>query len=94
MCSRYGLDATVEDLAGVFEIDLVGDDVPAPAPESRPTDRVAVVLESEKTPGRRLEAARWDLARPGQKELRGPRPLITVRAEGASSLSRRLAQSQ
>ena len=64
----------MEDLAGVFEIDLVGDDVPAPAPESRPTDRVAVVLESEKTPGRRLEAARWDLARPGQKELRGPRP--------------------
>lgn len=86
MCSRYGLDATVEDLAGVFEIAVVGDDVPAPAPESRPTDRVAVVLESEKTPGRRLEAARWDLARPGQRELRGPRgPLINVRAETLAS---------
>ena len=82
MCGRYGLDATVEDLAGAFEIDLIGDGVPAPLVEARPTDAVPVVLESERSPGRRLEAARWDLARPGQKTLRRPGPpLINVRSE-------------
>ena len=82
MCGRYGLDATVEDLAGAFEIDLIGDGVPALLVEARPTDAVPVVLESERSPGRRLEAARWDLARPGQKTLRRPGPpLINVRSE-------------
>jgi putative SOS response-associated peptidase YedK len=82
MCGRYGLDATVDDLAGAFEIDLIGEGVPAPLAEARPTDAVPVVLESERSPGRRLEAARWDLARPRQKELRRPGPpLINVRAE-------------
>ncbi|MDF1489074.1 SOS response-associated peptidase [Tessaracoccus caeni] len=84
MCGRYGIDATADDLAELFGVEVIGEPPPLPMPEARPTDVVPVVLESPKQPGWRLEGARWDLARPGQKELKrtGP-PLINVRSETA-----------
>lgn len=82
MCGRYGINATAEDLAELFGVEIVGNLPALPMPEARPTNTVPVVLESPTQPGWRLEGARWDLARPWQKELRrsGP-PLINVRSE-------------
>ena len=64
---------------------MLGDPLPAPSWHIHPTDQVRVVLESKKKErGCRLEAARWDLAPPGRKTLKGERqPLINLKAETA-----------
>lgn len=84
MCGRFINTASNEDLGGIFDTTAIGDPLPIPSFHIHPTDTIRVVLESAKTPGRRLEGARWDLTRPGQKELRRPGPpLINIRAESA-----------
>lgn len=84
MCGRFLNTASNDELGGLFDTSIIGDPLPVPSFQIRPTDDVRVVLESKKEPGRRLEGARWDLARPGQKILKrdGP-PLINLRVETA-----------
>ncbi|MEZ5087195.1 MAG: SOS response-associated peptidase [Tessaracoccus sp.] len=82
MCGRFSM--TVDDpyLADVFAIDTFDERTPPAAWQLRPTEPIHVVVESATQPGRRLTGARWDLARPGQKQLRKPgAPLINVRSE-------------
>lgn len=86
MCGRFTITAPFGDIARLLRAPVIGHNLPAPAIQVRPTDRIPVALESLKEPGRRLEAARWDLARPGAKTLQQPgRPLINVRSETAAT---------
>lgn len=84
MCGRFLNTATNDELGGLFDTTVIGDPLPLPSWHIHPTEEVRVVLEGKKEPGRRLEGARWDLARPGQKTLKhdGP-PLINMRVETA-----------
>lgn len=79
MCGRFLNTASNDELGGLFGTLIIGDQLPVPSSQTRPTDDIRVVLESKKEAGRRLEGARWDLARPGQKALKqdGP-PLINL----------------
>ncbi len=84
MCGRFLSVSSNDELGGMFGTTIIGDPLPVPSLHIHPTDDVRVVLESKKEPGRRLEGARWDLARPGQKTLRhGGPPLINLRTETA-----------
>jgi putative SOS response-associated peptidase YedK len=85
MCGRYSLSTPDVDVARVLRAEMLGEGLPGPHWQIRPTDAVAVVVESPKQPGRRMEGARWDLARPWQRGLRRPGPpLINVRSETAN----------
>jgi putative SOS response-associated peptidase YedK len=87
MCGRFTNSGTSEEVGSFFGVTQVGDGLPLPSWNIRPTDQVDVVLESakdEEAPVRRLEAARWSLVRPGAKELKGRFPLFNVRSETAA----------
>lgn len=84
MCGRYSQQEPVIELSEFLQAPIIGAAVPGPNWQVRPTDPVPIALESAKTPGRRLEGARWDLARPRQETLKHPGPpLINVRVETA-----------
>jgi putative SOS response-associated peptidase YedK len=66
MCGRFVVAGAASDLVELFDVDLAGDDLPAPSWNVAPTDRVSIVLDTipkgdEDIPVRRLEAARWGL---------------------------------
>ncbi len=84
MCGRFLNETSNEELGEIFDTTIIGNPLPLPSWQIHPTDDVRVVLDSKKEPGRRLEGARWDLARPGQKTLKhdGP-PQINPKVETA-----------
>lgn len=86
MCGRYNLMASATDIATLLQTPVVGRAVTLPLFEVRPTDEIPIAVESATIPGRRLEAARWNLARPWQKDTRSKKsaPLINVRSETAT----------
>ncbi len=47
----------------------------------RPTDQIAIAVESKNTGQRKIRSARWSLARPRQPQLRGDYPNFNVRHE-------------
>jgi putative SOS response-associated peptidase YedK len=61
MCGRFVLARANADLVPLFGLDALADDLPGPSYNIAPSERIALVTESAKTPGRRLAAARWGL---------------------------------
>jgi putative SOS response-associated peptidase YedK len=68
MCGRYVVSKNAEDLSALFEVDIDGDDLPAPSWNIAPTQRIPVIIDSipkgegdDAEPIRRLEGARWGL---------------------------------
>jgi len=84
MCGRFVSSQSMEELAEIFAVEAVGEQLPEPSYHVHPTDAVRVVLDSAKTSARRLEGAVWALARPRQAELVTRPPLINVRVETAA----------
>lgn len=87
MCGRFTNSGSSEEIGEYFGVTQIGQGLPLPSWNIRPTDQVNVVLESTKNsdvPVRRLEPARWSLVRPGAKELKGAFPMFNVRSETAA----------
>lgn len=64
MCGGYALAEPTEVLEDVFSVDLVGENLPAPSWNIRPTNQVPIVVDTAGAEGdqrRRLENARWSL---------------------------------
>ena len=64
MCGGYALAEPTEVLEDVFSVDLVGENLPAPSWNIRPTNQVPIVVDTVDSEGdqrRRLESARWSL---------------------------------
>lgn len=64
MCGGYALAEPTEVLEDVFSVDLVGDNLPGPSWNMRPTNQVPIVVDTIDAAGdqhRRLESARWSL---------------------------------
>jgi len=85
MCGRFAMDKSTDDL--IEEFVAVGGDFRdwRPGWNIRPTDPVAVVLESMKDghePMRRLELARWSLTPAWSKTLKMKVPTFNARSEG------------
>ena len=84
MCGRFVVAGERRDLLGLFEIELEGDDLPLASFNIRPTDRVAIVVESvrgDETPVRRLEGARWALTPSFSPTLVTKFPTFNARSE-------------
>lgn len=64
MCGGYALAEPTEVLEDVFNVDVVGENLPAPSWNIRPTNQVNIVVDTIDDQGsvlRRLESARWSL---------------------------------
>lgn len=64
MCGGYALAEPTEVLEDVFTVDVVGENLPAPSWNIRPTNQVPIVVDTQIENGtiqRRLESARWSL---------------------------------
>jgi putative SOS response-associated peptidase YedK len=83
MCGRFVVASSTEELVDLFDVDDVGEDLPGPSYNVRPTDPVPVVLESAKNGPvvRRLEAARWSLVPSFSKQLKTSYPMFNARSE-------------
>jgi len=78
------------DLIGLFQIEREGDELPGPSWNVRPTDRVKIVVESQKDddpPVRRLEGARWSLTPSYSDTLAMKGPTFNARSETAGTTS-------
>jgi putative SOS response-associated peptidase YedK len=91
MCGRFVVAGAATDLVTLFDVDLVGEDLPAPSWNVAPTDRVSIVLDSlpkgadaDSEPVRRLEAARWGLVPGWAKDSKGAATAINARIESAA----------
>jgi len=90
MCGRFVLNRQTDDLVALFDINVVGNDLPAPSWNIAPTQPISVVIDSlPRTtevndfpePVRRLEAARWGLVPAWAKESAAGAPLFNARSE-------------
>ncbi|MET0725858.1 MAG: SOS response-associated peptidase [Leifsonia sp.] len=83
MCGRFVISDTHPDLVALFDVDIVGETLPEPSWNVRPTDQVRIVLESNKggPAVRRLESARWSLVPPFATELASRFPTFNARSE-------------
>jgi putative SOS response-associated peptidase YedK len=84
MCGRFAMDKSTDEL--IEEFVAVGGDFRdwRPGWNIRPTDPVAIVLESQKDglePTRRLEVARWSLTTGWSKSLTMTVPTFNARSE-------------
>ena len=64
MCGGYALAEPTEVLEDVVNVELVGENLPAPSWNIRPTNQVPIVVDTQDADGtiqRRLESARWSL---------------------------------
>lgn len=87
MCGRYVVARATADLVSMFDVMAAGDNLPEPAWNIKPTNRVPVVLESAKgedEPVRRLEAGRWSLTPSYSKELKTKFATFNARSETAA----------
>lgn len=88
MCGGFANAEPTEVLQDVFSIDVVGENVPDPSWNIRPTQPIAIVAESMKGDAgllRRLEAARWSLVPAWSKELTPKFSTFNARSEEAAS---------
>jgi len=91
MCGRFVVAGASSDLVALFDIDLVGENLPGPSWNIAPTDPVSIVLDSlpkgedlDAEPVRRLEAARWGLIPSWAKEPRVGVTAFNARIESAA----------
>ena len=65
MCGGYALAEPTEVLEDVFHVDVIGENLPGPSWNIRPTNQVPIVVDTIDTQTgtqlRRLESARWSL---------------------------------
>lgn len=85
MCGRFVVAERGSELVGVLRVDRIADELPAPSFNVAPTDRAAIVLDSDRTGQltRRLEPARWGLVPPWAKDPRAGARAINARSEDA-----------
>ncbi len=86
MCGRFIITDTAPDLAAMFDVEHVGENLPEPSWNIRPTEQIPIVLESNRTnPAvRRLESARWSLIPSFATEEKSKFPTFNARAETAA----------
>lgn len=85
MCGRFVVAGERRDLLGLFEIEIEGENLPEPSWNVRPTDQVAVVIDSvrgDELPVRRIESARWALTPSFSPTLKTKFPTFNARSEG------------
>ncbi len=98
MCGRFVVAGERRDLLGLFEVEIEADDLPPKSWNVRPTDPIAIVLDSvkktasgrspdESTRVRRLESARWSLTPSFSKTLAMRGPTFNARSETAATKS-------
>lgn len=88
MCGRFALDARTDDLIREFVFASGDFQDWTPSWNIKPTQPVAVVLETAKgeaEPLRRLEQARWGLVPSWSKELKTKFPSFNARSETAAA---------
>lgn len=90
MCGRFVVAGAADDLVALFDIDLVGEDLPEDSWNVAPTDRVPVVIDArdrndpDGPPVRRLEPARWGLVPAWAKDMTAGARAINARIETAA----------
>jgi putative SOS response-associated peptidase YedK len=88
MCGGYALAEPTEVLEDVFTVDLVGENLPGPSWNIRPTNQVPVVVDTVDAAGvvhRRLESARWSLIPSWVKDAPPKFSTFNARSEDAAS---------
>ena len=88
MCGRYVVAKTADQLWDDYDIDTMGEDMPAPSWNIKPTQLVPVVVESAAgtdTVQRRLEAARWSLIPPWVADGKPKFSTFNARSEDAAT---------
>lgn len=82
---------TADDLASLLEVDIEGDDLPAPSWNIAPTQRIAVVMDTipkgsdaGDEPVRRIEGARWGLVPGWAKDPSVGSAMFNARSETAA----------
>ncbi|MFA9276362.1 MAG: SOS response-associated peptidase [Rhodoluna sp.] len=88
MCGGYALAEPTEVLEDVFSVDLVGEDLPGPSWNIRPTNQVPVVVDTIDASGdqrRRLESARWSLIPSWVKDAPPKFSTFNARSEDTAS---------
>ncbi len=88
VCGRFVVAIEPADLVTLFDVDIVGDDLPSPSWNVAPTDPVPLIVDSlprggdEWTePDRRIAAARWALVPGWSKGPADGPPLFNARIE-------------
>jgi len=63
MCGSFALGEPTDVLTNVFDVNLVGEHLPTPSWNIRPTQQINIVVDtsSDEKVSRRLESARWSL---------------------------------
>ena len=88
MCGGYALAEPTEVLEDVFNVDLVGENLPGPSWNIRPTNQVPIVVDTIDASGdqrRRLESARWSLIPSWVKSEPPKFSTFNARSEDAAS---------
>ena len=88
MCGSFAQGEPTEVLEDVFSIDIVGESLPEPSWNIRPTQPIAVVAETvseNDSTVRRLESARWSLIPPWSQEEKLKFSTFNARSEEAAS---------
>lgn len=87
MCGRFVVARVGSELVGDLRADIVAEDLPAPSYNIAPTQRAAIVLDSQKTdpPTRRVESARWGLVPRWAKDAKIGQRAFNARAEELES---------
>jgi putative SOS response-associated peptidase YedK len=90
MCGRFVLNRQTDDLVVLFDVNVVGNGLPAPSWNIAPTRPISVVIDSLPRstapddfpePVRRLEAARWGLVPAGTEDPAAGAPRFNARSE-------------
>jgi putative SOS response-associated peptidase YedK len=90
MCGRFVLNRQTDDLVALFDVNVVGDRLPAPSWNIAPTRPISVVIDSLPRatapddfpePVRRMEAARWGLVPAGAEAPAAGAALFNARSE-------------
>src|SRR6476619_3173087 len=92
MCGRYASTRSSADLSALFEADDETDGALVADYNVAPTDPVAIVRHSARTPNRIVSVARWGLVPSWSKDPSGAARMINARAESVVT-SRAFAQS-
>jgi putative SOS response-associated peptidase YedK len=92
MCGRYVVAKTALDLSREYRVDLLGEEIPEPSWNIKPTqlipvivDAVAPASEASEHVQRRLERARWSLIPPWVTDTAPTFSTFNARSEGAAT---------
>jgi len=88
MCGRYVVAKTADQLWDEYDIGVMGDELPEPSWNIKPTQSIPVIVEStagSDTVKRRLEAARWSLIPPWVTDGKPTFSTFNARSEDAAT---------